>query len=1030
LTAAVVCAGFLSGCAGLVGGSKTTTGVAAFQVNPTTLNFGNVGVGKKATQTIAVANTGTMPISITQATPSNSQFSWTGVTLPMSIGTGQSGSFTVGVTPSAAGNLTGTLTIQGSDGAAPAVVNLSATAVASAPQIALNSNSVQFGTVTDGSTGSATLLISNNGNADLTISLVSVTGTGFGVNGITTPKTIPAGQSVSVGLTFQPTVAGAANGTLSITSNDPANQTTTVSLTGTGSTAAAGQLQANPTSVSFGTVGAGSNSTKTVVFTNTGTAAIQITTIAVSGAGFSANGIGTPLILNPAGTATLNVVFAPTAGGSASGTVTVTTDQLHSPMMISLTGNGAVPGLSITPASAAFGSVVDGQTKSQTFTLTNTGSAALTISQLNVSGTGYSLSGLATPATIAAGASTTFSATFAPTTAGSLPGTITVTSNAPTSPSTVVLTGIGVTAQPSVSISPASFAFGSVVDGQTKSQTFTLTNTGNAPLSISQLGVTGAGYSLSGLATPTTVAVGASTSFSATFTPTTAGSLPGTITIASNAPTSPSAVALTGTGVAAQPGLSITPSSFAFGSMTDGQTKSQTFTLTNTGNASLTISQLSVSGAGYSLSGFATPSTIAAGASATFSATFAPTTAGSLPATITITSNAPTSPSTIAVTGTGVSGTVVLSANPTSLAFGNVNAGTTSSKNVVLTNGGTGNVTISQITVNATDVTASGVTTPVTLTPGQTQTLSVSFQPKAQENVSGNITVTNSLGGNTVVSVTGTGLQPAISLTPSSANLGSVTVGSSNTQTIQIGNTGNAVLTITQATAAGTGFSLSGLTLPLSINPGLTSTFNAKFQPAAAGAASGSITLLSNAPTSPSVIALTGTGVTATQILTLSTNTISFGNVNTGSSSTQTVSLTNTGNANVQVSQIAVSGTGYTLSGAGVPVTLTPTQKLTFSVIFSPTLAGSASGSVTITSNATGSPATIALSGTGVTAVSHTVTLSWTASTSVVSGYNVYRSTTSGTGYGKVNGSLVAAVNYTDSSVANGTTYYYVTTAG
>jgi hypothetical protein len=816
------------------------------------------------------------------------------------------------------------MTIQGSNGATPAVVNLSATAVASAPQIALSSNSVQFGTVTDGSTGSATLLISNNGNADLTISVVSVTGTGFGVSGITTPKTIPAGQAVSAGLTFQPTVAGAATGTLSITSNDPANQTMTVSLAGTGSTTAAGQLQANPTSLSFGTVSAGSNSTKTVVFTNTGTAPIQISTIAVGGTDFSANGISTPLILNPAGTATLNVAFTPTAGGSASGTVTVTTDQLHSPMTISLTGSGAVPGLSITPASVAFGSVVDGQTKSQTFTLTNTGSAALTIPQLSVSGTGYSLSGLATPATIAVGASTTISATFAPATAGSLPGTITILSNAPTSPSTVTLTGTGVATQPGVSISPASFAFGSVVDGQTKSQTFTLTNTGNAPLSISQLGVTGAGYSLSGLATPATIAVGASTSFSATFAPTTAGSLPGTITI---------------------------------------------------------------------------------------------------------TSNAPTSPSTASLSGNGVAGTLILSANPTSLAFGNVNAGVSSSKSVTLTNSGTGNVTISQITVNAKDVTTSGVTTPVILSPGQTQTLNVAFNPTAQESVSGNITVTNSQGTSTVVGVSGTGVQAGISLTPSSANFGSVTIGATNSQTIQISNTGNGVLTITQANVAGTGFSVAGLTLPLSINPGLTSTFNGQYQPAAAGSVSGSISIISNAAVSPSVVTLTGTGVAATQTLSLSTTSLSFGNVNTGTNSTQTVSVANTGNANVQISQIAVAGTGYSLGGASTPITLTPSQKLTFSVIFNPTAAGSDSGTVTIISNATGSPATITLSGTGVTPVSHTVSLSWTASTSVVSGYNVYRSTTSGTGYSKVNGSLVAAVNYTDSSVANGTTYYYVTKA-
>jgi len=819
LSTALLCTGILGGCAGVVSGSKTTTGQAAFQVSPTTLNFGKVGVGKQTSQTIAVTNTGTLPVSITQATISNPQFSLTGVTLPMSVATGQSGNFTVGVTPSTSGTLSGTLTVQGSDGAAPAVVNLSATAVAPAPQISLSSSSVQFGTVGIGSTSNLNLTISNTGNADLTVSVISLTGAEFSVSGITTPKTIVAGQSAQLGLSFQPKVGGAAAATLSITSNDPANPTMSVALAGTGSTATIGQLQANPASVSFGSVNAGGNATQQIILNNTGTAAVQISSIAASGAGFSVNGITTPFTLNATATATLNVVFAPTTGGSASGSVTVTSNATNSPLTISLSGT------------------------------------------------------------------------------------------------------------------------------------------------------------------------------------------------------------------VAQPGLTIAPASFAYGSVTDGQTKSQTFTLTNTGATSLTISQLSVSGAGYSLSGLATPSTIAAGASATFSALFAPTTAGSLPGTITITSNAPGSPSTVALSGTGVAGTVTLSANPTSLAFGNVNAGTTSSKSVTLTNSGTANVTISQVTVSGKDVTTSGVTTPVTLAPGQNQTLNVAFKPTAAETVSGNVTVTTTQGTNTVVSVSGTGVQAAISLTPSSANFGSVTVGATNSQTIQVTNSGNAVLTVTQANVTGTGFSTTGLTLPLSINPGLSSTFNAQYQPASAGSASGSITIVSNAATSPNVVALTGTGVAASQILSLSTNSVSFGNVNTGTNSTQTVTVTNTGNSNVQISQIAASGAGFSLSGAGAPVTLTPSQKLTISVIFSPTVAGSASGSVTITSNATGSPATISLSGSGVVSVPHTVSLSWTASTSVVSGYNVYRSTTSGTGYTKLTGSLVSAVSYTDSTIVNGTTYYYVTTA-
>ncbi|HXJ12517.1 MAG TPA: hypothetical protein VNH19_09610, partial [Candidatus Limnocylindrales bacterium] len=70
-------------------GTKTTTGQAAFQVNPTSVSFGKVGVGKQTTQTVAVTNTGTMPVSITQAASSNPAFSLTGVTLPMAVATGQ-----------------------------------------------------------------------------------------------------------------------------------------------------------------------------------------------------------------------------------------------------------------------------------------------------------------------------------------------------------------------------------------------------------------------------------------------------------------------------------------------------------------------------------------------------------------------------------------------------------------------------------------------------------------------------------------------------------------------------------------------------------------------------------------------------------------------------------------------------------------------------------------------------------------------------------------------------------------------------
>jgi fibronectin type 3 domain-containing protein len=80
-------------------------------------------------------------------------------------------------------------------------------------------------------------------------------------------------------------------------------------------------------------------------------------------------------------------------------------------------------------------------------------------------------------------------------------------------------------------------------------------------------------------------------------------------------------------------------------------------------------------------------------------------------------------------------------------------------------------------------------------------------------------------------------------------------------------------------------------------------------------------------------------------------------------------------------------------------------------------------------SNATGSPAGVTLTGTGVVPVQHSVALTWNGSTtSNVTGYNVYRSTVNGGAYARIT-SLGGVLSYTDSTVQNGTTYYYVTTA-
>jgi fibronectin type 3 domain-containing protein len=156
---------------------------------------------------------------------------------------------------------------------------------------------------------------------------------------------------------------------------------------------------------------------------------------------------------------------------------------------------------------------------------------------------------------------------------------------------------------------------------------------------------------------------------------------------------------------------------------------------------------------------------------------------------------------------------------------------------------------------------------------------------------------------------------------------------------------------------------------------------------------------------------------------------LNFSSINIGSNKMLPVSFTNGGNSNVTISNVSISGAGYTASGIQTGQIVTPGQVATLNVTFTPATSGLLSGSVTVTSNASNSPTTITLSGTGAQAVQHSVTLTWSASTSAVTGYNVYRSSVSGGPYTKMNSGLVTTTSYLDTAVTSGQTYFYVVTS-
>jgi hypothetical protein len=321
--------------------------------------------------------------------------------------------------------------------------------------------------------------------------------------------------------------------------------------------------------------------------------------------------------------------------------------------------------------------------------------------------------------------------------------------------------------------------------------------------------------------------------------------------------------------------------------------------------------------------------------------------------------------------------------------------------------------------VNILGATSSSYTTPATATSDTGSTFAV--------------VVSNTAGAVTSAAATLTvnpASAPAIQVSPTTINFGNAVVGTNLSQALVIKNTGTATLTISQVSAAGSGFSVSGFSLPFNVNAGQQTTITIAFLPTVIGSTSGNISIASNAPASPTSVALIGTGIVATFTLGISPTALSFGNVTTGTSSAgQNIVISDTGNSNLTISQITLSGTGYVMTGGSAPVTLSPSQSVTLTVQFSPAIAGTANGSVSIVSNATGSPASVSLAGTGVAPTQHSVALSWGASPSTVVGYNLYRSTVSGSLFARVNGATVASLAYTDTSVQSGTTYYYVATA-
>ena len=809
-------------------------------------------------------------------------------------------------------------------------------------------------------------------------------------------------------------------------------------------------LVATPAVVDFGSVPVGTTVVRTNTVANTSRSPIVITQTQTGTSAFTVTGQKLPLTLAPGQRTVLQIAYSPQSGGRSESRVVLASNQVRLSTTFMLKGTAILGSrIKLTPASISFGGVQVGRTQTQPATLSNTGRTPVTVTRIAATGKGFSLTGQSLPLTLQAGESANIGVSFTPAASGATSGTIsvvgTVSSNLPLRPITfgrrgnetreapgtmptvvsATLSGTGMGAG-QLAVFPTSLALGSVKIGTSQTQSATLINSGSSNLTVRQATVTGKDFRMSGLSFPLTLAAGQRKSFTVTFAPQSAGSASGSIAVTTDAANP--VVSVPVSAVATVPGALISnPSSLSFGSVQVGSRQTLSAALTNSGGSSVTVSQASVSGSGFAISGLNLPVTLAAGQSAAFSVTFNPQSGGAASGTVSFASDA--SNGTLAVPLTASAATAgTLTSAPSSLNFGTGQVGTPQTLSETLTNTGGSSLTITQANLSGAGFTMTGLTLPVALAAGQSTTFNVTFTPQSSGAASGSLAIaSNASNSNLSVPLTGNVATPGVlSTSDSSLSFGSVQVNGTASQTETLTNSGGTNVTITQAQVSGTGFSVTGLTLPMTLKPGQSFTFGAAFNPTSGGNATGSIAVVSDASNPTLTITLAGTATVAGQ-LAVSPASLSFGSVVVGQSKSLTATLTATGSS-ITVSDAGMTTSEFTISGLSLPLTLSAGQSASFTVNFKPQSSGAASASGTFSSNAANASVTQALSGTGTPAPQHSVALSWSPSPSSVVGYNVYRGTTTGGPYSKIT-SMNADTTFVDNSVQSGQTYFYVTTA-
>ncbi len=522
---------------------------------------------------------------------------------------------------------------------------------------------VDFGSVTVGSTSAPNAVtIQNTGAVPVNITGYSFAGanaTDFSVAYTSCGAVLAAAAICDVNLVFTPSAGAERTASLQVT-DSATGSPQSVGLSGVGQSSLLSLSV--PAAVDLGSTVSGSPVNANVSIFNNGTSPVIITKAVTSGTNASDFAVTNMpcATLNPETYCNIQITFNPTAAGVRSTSLKLTDNATGSPQSVTLVGVGQASSATLAVASAlAFPSVLVASYNTQSLGLQNTGTVAVTVSAVSVSGTNASDFTVynACPS-ISAGSSCSLPVAFVPGAAGLRTATLKITDNATGSPQLITLTGFGQAANAALSI-PQTLPFPSVTVGSYLVESVPIYNVGNTTVLFTNVTVSGTNASdFQVFGSCPQMGPGAGCTIYVAFIPSNSGLRVASLNFTDNATGSPQSVTLSGIGQGKTASASLTPSTLTFAAQTVGtQSGGQYVYLTNTGAVPVKVSGVAISGANpqdfhvyYSTCAGAT---LNQNAYCYIQITFTPTATGARTATVVVTDNATGGTQSATLNGTG-----------------------------------------------------------------------------------------------------------------------------------------------------------------------------------------------------------------------------------------------------------------------------------------------------------------------------------------------------------------------------------------